>query len=146
MIPRCIIFASLLCLGFISAISPFLLDKTTEYVYAQGTGWLNSSNKIVCNGSAVANSSVWNISQGVNNTNATLSSVPTSANMSTGLGELAGISKPVKPSQNLSLQNQEPENLVPNLKAFEKSKQEANSPCPPGNLLKSLENKNLVQP
>ena len=68
------------------------------------------------------------------------------ANLTTGTGELIGSSKAVKPSSGTNPQNQEPERLVPNPQAFQEAKNEANSPCPPGRLLKSLENKNVVQP
>lgn len=87
--------------------------------------------------------------QGVNSTNITINSLQKkdlNTNITTGLGQIIGNSTPVKPPYNASPTNQEPERLVPDIHAFEQAKNDSNSPCPSEKLLKSLENKNIIQP
>ena len=87
--------------------------------------------------------------QGVNSTNITINLLQkkdSNTNITTGVGQIIGNSTPVQPLYNATPQSQEPERLVPDTHAFEQAKNDSNSLCPPGKLLKSLENKNIIQP
>jgi hypothetical protein len=68
------------------------------------------------------------------------------SNVTTGTGDFVGTSKPIPPTLNLSRQNYEQENLVPNPHAFELAKNASNSETPPEGLIGSLENKNVIEP
>jgi len=145
---------------FVCAVTAVLVvrsDKMADFIFAQAAD-LNNSNKLICNNiNLPANLSRTNDSislQNVNSTNAIVNSMnkndgsPPSSNSSatTGSGEMIGNSKPVKPTPNPVPQNMEPERLVPNPQAFEEAKNAANSPCPPESLIKSLGNKNVIEP
>lgn len=90
-----------------------------------------------------------NFLQSVNSTNISINLLQKkelNSNITTGVGQIIGNSTPVQPLYNATTQNQEPERLVPDTHAFEQAKNDSNSKCPSGKLLKSLENKNVIQP
>ena len=146
---------------FVCAVTAVIMvrsDKMADFIFAKAADNLNNSNKLTCNNINLPdNLSRPNDSislQYVNSTNAIVNSMnkndglPPSSNSSvtTGSGEIIGNSKPVKPTPNPVPQNMEPERLVPNPQAFEEAKNAANSPCPPESLIKSLGNKNVIEP
>ena len=70
---------------------------------------------------------------------------PTPSGVTTGTGDFVGTSEATEPTFNTLLQNNEPEELLPDPEAFELAKNEANSANPPGDLIASLEGKNIIE-
>lgn len=152
---------------FLGAITTTILllqlGSTNYFLYAQGIGNSSYSINPKCIGGTPvdvnipsANVSSQLVSKDVNSTSATTTLVQEKegnstmnskiANVSTGSGEFIGSSKAIKPQFNLIPQNKEPVRLIPNLTAFEEAKNQANSVCPPNELIDKLGNKNIVEP
>ena len=70
---------------------------------------------------------------------------PTPSGVTTGTGDFLGTSEATEPTFNTQFQNNEPEELLPDPEAFELAKNEANSANPPGDLIASLEGKNIFE-